>query len=348
MKRTATLATYAADGSVIMSPENLMNYMGRSVLEHTAYLFRQVQPSMKVQIDHALFLKSISFLPTPTAEREHLKPWACGPDVSSVRLARAAAIETFKTFNDAVCQSIPGLAMTVGRDDPEWANRKRMQAKANTVRPGFSGEDTGGMGSEREDGSEDGSEDGGGVGGEVGCGSGGEGGEMSGEGSEMMMAGSASIEPPVQATAGRKNARRGKRTASKITSPTEVGDTDDEPDNLGLGTRLDGDEADTPDKSVVDGGVERSKEGDAREKDNENQTGIASEGRGDKGHDDGELDAEGEQDPDYEDNHGASMEEGRTTANGMESSAGGPPAEAVVSVLQSSAYLFHSTYKTSE
>ncbi|TEB24177.1 hypothetical protein FA13DRAFT_1797388 [Coprinellus micaceus] len=58
---TSSYATYTSDGSVIMDADSQMNYVGRSLLQHATYIFRQMPPKLKIHVDQKKFLESISY-----------------------------------------------------------------------------------------------------------------------------------------------------------------------------------------------------------------------------------------------------------------------------------------------
>lgn len=86
--------TFAEDGPHIMSQGNLMNFIGRGVLQMVTSHLRQLPDEWAVDIDPNEFLQSITFRPKGTAqadERQSLEPWAWAPRVRSEDSANIGA-----------------------------------------------------------------------------------------------------------------------------------------------------------------------------------------------------------------------------------------------------------------
>ncbi|KAJ2916174.1 hypothetical protein MD484_g4253, partial [Candolleomyces efflorescens] len=107
--RQVNRATFATEGTNIMTPEAAANFYGRGGLEWLTQTLRLAEPSLQFSVDPDLFAQAITFN-NSLGEREALKTWKHAPDAHFVRPIRVHAIEQFQRFTDRVSSFIPSVA----------------------------------------------------------------------------------------------------------------------------------------------------------------------------------------------------------------------------------------------
>jgi hypothetical protein len=92
-----------------MDADLQMNYVGRSLLQHATYIFRQMSPKLKIHVDQKKFLESISYT-NEDREQKTLEEWACAPGVLTTSQARRDAQKKVDVLERAVLRTIPSIS----------------------------------------------------------------------------------------------------------------------------------------------------------------------------------------------------------------------------------------------
>lgn len=111
---TTKQSTFAGNGHTIMDRESHITFMGRSLHELSAYVWRQLPSEYALEIDTTKVMEAISYK-NERGKRVRLSAWPSAPNVNTVSKQRRRNEEIWSAYQGKVRKFIPHV---VGRHPP--------------------------------------------------------------------------------------------------------------------------------------------------------------------------------------------------------------------------------------